>query len=437
MYPYLLPLLCLTEHHLNHTELDHTNLEYYTRNLGVAYSRQLLRQGGACIFVHEKLQFSNTDLNKFCKEQDLEVCAVKLQPSTCNICILSTCRAPSGNFIFFLNGLDDILKTLFSNIIQLIICGDINVNYLEGSNRKKQLDSLLSSFNLTSTLHFPTRIQNNSISAIDIIFIDLNKSRNYIISPLINGMSDHDGQIIHINNSNIQIHNSYTQSVRKFSKSSMNKFLTQLSYESWDSIFTDHDVDTIFNAFHNTYLRIFYSKSPKKKKQVEANTKSNPWMTRGIKISCCNKRELYLTLRNSNDPKLKCCYKMCCKILSNVIRAAKKLYYNRLISNSNNKRKTTWNIIKTVTGRKFNNAGIQALNIDGKLMDHRHTITESLNNYFLTIADKINTNNTNLDHSIHDDAYKYPSQAFMTPFPKIKLNYTSTKETENIIKFLT
>jgi hypothetical protein len=80
----------------------------------------------------------------------------------------------------------------------------------------------------------------------------------------------------------------------------MNEFLTQLSYESWNSTFTDRDVDTIFNAFHNTYLRIFYSNFPKE--QVKTNTKSNPWMTRCINISCCNKRELYINLRNRKDP---------------------------------------------------------------------------------------------------------------------------------------
>jgi hypothetical protein len=92
-------------------------------------------------------------------------------------------------------------------------------------------------------------------------------------------MSDHDNQILYIKNSNLQIHNNYTQSRRKFSKSSMNEFLTQLPYELWDSTFTDRDVDMIFNAFHNTYLRIFYSDFPKEQ------VKTNPWMTRGIKIS--------------------------------------------------------------------------------------------------------------------------------------------------------
>jgi hypothetical protein len=125
--------------------------------------------------------------------------------------------------------------------------------------------------------------------------------------------------------------------------------------------------------------------------------------------------------------------------LSNVIRAAKKLYYNRLISNSDNKVRTTWNIIKTVTGRKLKNHGIQTLNIDGKLTDDHNTIVESLNNYCLTVADKINNDNSNPDLNNRDEAYKYLnylSQAFTTPFPAIKFKCTNTREIENVIKSL-
>ena len=56
--------------------------------------------------------------------------------------------------------------------MEFIICGDVNINYLNNKNWKKQLDTLLFSYNLHSTVHFPTRTQNNSISAIN-IFIDL------------------------------------------------------------------------------------------------------------------------------------------------------------------------------------------------------------------------------------------------------------------------
>jgi exonuclease III len=39
-------------------------------------------------------------------------------------------RAPTGNFNLFLHRLDDILKTLYKVDTQLIICGDINIDYL-------------------------------------------------------------------------------------------------------------------------------------------------------------------------------------------------------------------------------------------------------------------------------------------------------------------
>jgi hypothetical protein len=81
-----------------------------------------------CIFVCEKLKFSNVNLNDFCKDNDLVVCAVKLPFPSGNICILAIYRAPSGNFLHFLNGVDAILKSLYNTNSKFIICGDIKVN---------------------------------------------------------------------------------------------------------------------------------------------------------------------------------------------------------------------------------------------------------------------------------------------------------------------
>lgn len=55
---------------------------------------------------------------------------------------------------------------------------------------------LLASYNLSSTVNFPTRLQNNSATAIDNIFIDVSLQENYAIFPLCNGLSDHDAQLI-------------------------------------------------------------------------------------------------------------------------------------------------------------------------------------------------------------------------------------------------
>jgi hypothetical protein len=253
----------------------------------------------------------------------------------------------------------------------------LNINYLVDNNSKNQLDALLSSFNISSIVEFPTRIQVNSSSAIDNIFIDLNRHGDYTIRPHVNGLSDHDAQIPYLNN--IASYNCITSRnfTKRFSNVSRNEFLTQLSYETWDSVFVDQDIDSIFNLFLSTYLRIFNSSFHKK--LVKNNTKLNPWMMNGIKTSCQHKRELYLSMKIINDPNLKYDFKTYSKILSKVIRAAKKLHYDKLISNSKNKIKATWNIIKTITGKRTNNTEIQFLNINGKITDNHHLIADSLN----------------------------------------------------------
>jgi len=47
--------------------------------------------------------------------------------------------------------------------------------------------------------------------------------------------------------------------------------------------------------------------------------------------------------------------------------AAKKLHYNKLLLKSNNKPKTTWNIVKTITNNKNTINTISTMNINDKL----------------------------------------------------------------------
>ena len=47
--------------------------------------------------------------------------------------------------------------------------------------------------------------------------------------------------------------------IRTFDKNSLNDFLNKLSYEMWDTIFSSEDINTMFNAFLDTYLKIFHS----------------------------------------------------------------------------------------------------------------------------------------------------------------------------------
>ena len=66
----------------------------------------------------------------------MEICAVELETESSKLIILSLHRAPSGDFDQFIKNLDDALKCLYKPKEELLICGDINTDYLIESNLK-------------------------------------------------------------------------------------------------------------------------------------------------------------------------------------------------------------------------------------------------------------------------------------------------------------
>ena len=52
---------------------------------------------------------------------------------------------------------------------------------------------------------------------------------------------------------------------RQIDHNSLNNFLDLLSQESWDSVFSNNNVDTIYDNFINIYLKLFHACFPKKK----------------------------------------------------------------------------------------------------------------------------------------------------------------------------
>ena len=263
LYPDFPHVLCLTEHHMDTLDFDLVTIDHF--NLGAVYCRNTLSKGGVCIFVHNSLNFSNINLDRFCIDQTIEICAIKLSTSGRSIYIVAVYRAPTGNFLQFLNTLDSALNAIYCPNVEFIICGDINIDYLKDSSRKRLLNTLLLSFNLFSIIDFPTRSQKNSISLIDNIFIDNSHSGKYWVYPIINALSDHDAQILIIKTNGLQIRNNRITTRRIFSDQNVINFKMQLSFETWDDVFNCNDVNTIFNCFLNTYLRIFNSNFPQKK----------------------------------------------------------------------------------------------------------------------------------------------------------------------------
>ena len=128
-----------------------------------------------------------------------------------------------------------------------MICGDININYVENCNKRQQLDALLQTYNLIGTVSFPTCKSKASSTTIENIFIT--RTKNYIINPHINGLSDHEAQIIMIENTVLTNQTNKIITKRDINDQSILEFQLLLSHENWEDIFMDDDANNSFNKF--------------------------------------------------------------------------------------------------------------------------------------------------------------------------------------------
>jgi exonuclease III len=139
-------LICFSKHHIKDMELNTPYIPSY--KLGATYSRNILNCGGVCIYINENIEYWNINLHPYCKEQDLEVTALKFKFNKRKFIILCVYWALSGDLEYFIENFVCILSILQKTNIKLILCGDFNINCAENSQNKLQLEYLLENYNL-------------------------------------------------------------------------------------------------------------------------------------------------------------------------------------------------------------------------------------------------------------------------------------------------
>jgi hypothetical protein len=79
-----------------------------------------------------------------------------------------------------------------------------------------------------------------------------------------------------------------------------------------------------------------------------------------------------------------------CKILSTVIKEARRQHYCRLIAKSDNLIKTTWNIIRYEIGKLYLTEEIPSLLINDEEAKNTDVTADAFNTFLLTITENLN-----------------------------------------------
>lgn len=118
---------------------------------------------------------------------------------------------------------------------------------------------MLISFNLTSRVDFPTRIQNKSSTIIDNTFINILHVSKFHITSLANGLSDNNSQHLSISEINLTKQACHNKTFRNINENSIIEFQIKLSYELWDNDFNSdngNNFDILF-LFSTRILEYF------------------------------------------------------------------------------------------------------------------------------------------------------------------------------------
>jgi exonuclease III len=191
-------IVCISEHHMHEIELLNFSILGY--KLATGFSWKLYKNGGVCILVKDNISYQTVDVQDMCIEKTFEACAIKIQIDTIRICILCLYRAPTGNINNSVVQLETTLKYQERTNSEFIIIGDTNTNFLIDNYKKEQLQRMLNTYKLTQVIDFPTRIGPTTASLIDNLFLDRHRKGKFQLYSVLNGLSDHDGQILKLEN---------------------------------------------------------------------------------------------------------------------------------------------------------------------------------------------------------------------------------------------
>jgi len=194
---------------------------------------------------------------------------VKLHILSRTIIIITVYRSPTVNIAYILNNLKAALNQVYNNNVDIILCGDLNINYFNDNQNKQAVNSLLPCHRIYSIIKFPTRIHNILHTIIYNIYSNKFKNERYLVYSLINGLSDHDAQVLSLSTIILPDNSNEFLSYREISKHSLNEFQTSLNHEVWENVLSNNDnnTNTNFNNFLNTFLGKFYTSFPKKIEQ--------------------------------------------------------------------------------------------------------------------------------------------------------------------------
>ena len=346
------------------------------------------RGGGVIFYVREHLKC--TQIEWVCVH-NLECIGLKIALSPqMSITLIGMYRPPSASNAFYAE-LQALLKECDTKN-EVILLGDLNINWLDKSNRR-QLKSLLTNLNFTQLIKGPTRLTTSSETCIDLVFSNkcerIQKTFN-----MITGLSDHNLILFSrkLSKNRFSCTKKTTSEQMRVPRREIPNLTQTLNNINWDNYLTHNHVSDNCNVFM-TVIQDTVSAFTRKIKAKPSKKNHLPWLNETIctllkkrdhalKISLktkrVNDRQTFTSLRN--------------KVVKE-IRFAKANFFINIISTARGNAKEIWTNIKKLTGNSIVHREIRELQLEEKVIHDPRDIATTLNDYFIDSVKELTQSN--------------------------------------------
>lgn len=382
-------IICFTETWITTVKRDLLRIEGY--DLASCFCRSNREGGGVCIFLRNDIGFKERkDILKMNIEYIFETCAIELPKHNL---LLITIYWPDKNREpeTFNNALTKLLKHLSikDKTKNIILGGDLNINILEQNDLALNLLNLMRSYNFKTLVTEPTRITQSSSTCIDLVFSNIYDADNKAIATVKDyGLSDHMGVYVSVPHSeNSQSSPNWYANERVFSEKNIKIFKQKICKIKWTSILkSEESINNNYNLFHSKITSILEQALPITKIKIKRK-KYNTWLTKGLRISCKNKRLLKIFIAQTDSTILHNHYKNYEKKLKKSIAIAKKIQYKKFVMTSNNVIKAMWQVVKERTNKNAQKTKKNMhIFVENKHIEDPCLIANYFNNYFSTLG---------------------------------------------------
>lgn len=419
--------MVLSEHNIKDNEISKLKLQGFS--VDSFYCRKVGNKGGVLIMSKNGFGKSHVTIPscELCDDKIFEYCAVKYKFNAFHIIIIAVYRSPSSDVNVFLHRLNILITNMLKKCTHILIVGDININILQNSKSTTDLKTILKSHGMTYLVDFPTRTCSTTQTSIDNFLTNL-PSNILGIEGLITNLSDHDAQVLKINDiGNVLTQRNITCYKRKFTDENKELFLKFLANEEWYDVY-NADITVKFDIFFNIFYYYFDCSFPKVKSRVSNN--HSKWINSELTKTKNNIVYLEENFRITKNKQLKTFIKDKKRMYNIDVNSAKKSYYDTLISNSGNACKTAWSIVNNEINVK-NRTVKQNISLDHNnvLVERPETVCNIFCDYYTNLVD-----NQIIPNLVQSDKTAIPIKSDFKLIRKFSPEPVSCDELDHILK---